>query len=609
VSLLAILVMLLPGLAWWAWLGKRGRDPLVALAQIAGVSLAVIILVAEVGFLFHIRFSGLIIGLLLVLCAGLALAGLIRCKIQFSKDRFWGLAIGLALFLLVIAWRLFQARDLIMPNWVDSQHHYLIIKVILENGGLPATLAPYLDQPFYYHYGFHATTALFTALSGLPIERAMLVFGQVLNATIALSIYDLGKTLWQDWRPAAAAALLAAFATRMPAYYLSWGRYTLTIGLVLLPLALALAIRLMKPPVHKADTFTLALLTAGVLLSHYFTGVLLSFFLVILALVFFLPRLKILFTAAVQSWRVGAGALLGLALAVPWLLRVARFSSLSTGVQSNLPESIAGALESPETARYIWQLLSPASNHWLLLPAAAGLIWALVRKERIAFAIWTLLLSLLTLPWSLTLRPFRQDHFAIVLFLPVTLYAGWFFLRVGRLAARWLKRRWVVLALAGLCVAGLITWSFPLSSNIVNPVTTFVTADDLDALDWVREHTPEDARFFINTTYWQSGIYRGVDGGGWLLPYTGRWAIVPTAFYGFSPDRQTNQQLVDWGREANKITTCDADFWDLVDEANLSWIYLREGTGALRSEGLVGCEGIYDTYANWAIKIYFVSRD
>ncbi|MCB2214116.1 hypothetical protein KQH50_01850 [bacterium] len=607
-TLLTILVMLLPGLAWWAWLGQRGRDPLVALAKIAGISLAVIILVTEIGFLLRIRFSGWIIGLMLALCAGLAIIGLIRRKIQFSKDRFIQITIGLAMFAIVITWRLYQARDLLLPNWVDSQHHYLIIKTILENRGLPATLAPYLDQPIYYHYGFHATTALFTALSGLPIERAMLVFGQVLNATIALSIYALGRTLWEDWRPAAAAALLAAFVTRMPAYYLSWGRYTLTTGMILMPLAIALTIRLMKPSVHKPDTLTLALLTAGVLLSHYFTGLLLAFLLIILAVVFFLPRLKTLFTATAQTWRVGAGALLGLALAAPWLLRVVRFSSLNTGVQSNLPASISSVLESPETARYIWQLLGPASNHWLLLPAAAGLIWSLVRKERIAFGIWTILLALLTLPWSLTLKPFRPDHFAIVLFLPVILYAGWLFWRVGHLIAGWLKRRWVSLAFIGLCLTGFIIWSFPLSSDIVNPVTTLVTSDDLDALNWVREHTPKEARFFINTTYWQNGNYRGTDGGGWLLPYTGRWSLVPTIFYGFSPNKQTAQQLVDWGREANKITTCDDNFWALVEEADLDWIYLREGTGGLQPEGLNGCKGIAEAYSNKSVWVYQVSN-
>lgn len=603
-SVLAIAAMLLPGLAWWAWLGKRGRDPLVTLAQIAGVSLAVIILVAEGAFVLGLQFAGWGVGLLLALCAGLALFGLIRRKTHLTKSQLRHLAIGLVLFIAVIAWRLFQARDLLLPNWVDSQHHYLIIKVILENRGLPATLTPYLDQSFYYHYGFHAITALFSTLSGLPIERAMVVLGQVLNATIALSIYALGKTLWRDWRPAAAAALLVAFVTRMPAYYLSWGRYTLTIGLILLPLAIAAALRLLKPPIHKADTLTLALLTAGTLLSHYFAGVLLAFFLVILAAVFFLPRLKRLYTATVQSWRVGAGALLGLALATPWLLRVMRFSSLSTGVQSNLPDSISSALESPETARYIWQLLSPASNHWLLLPAAAGLVWALIRRERGPFGIWTLLLALLTLPWSLTLRPFRPDHFAIVLFLPISIYAGWLFWQLGRLAARWFKRRWVTLAFVSLCVIGFIVWSFPLSSDIVNPVTTFVTADDLDALDWVRENTPDNARFFINTTYWQNGIYRSADGGGWLLPYAERWALVPTVFYGFSPDKQTTQQLVEWGREANKITTCDESFWALVEEANLGWIYLREGVGALQPEGLVGCGGVQMVYSASTGRIY-----
>ncbi len=34
--------------------------------------------------------------------------------------------------------------------------------------------------------------------------------------------------------------------TRMPAYYLSWGRYTLTIGMIFLPLAMSVALRLLR---------------------------------------------------------------------------------------------------------------------------------------------------------------------------------------------------------------------------------------------------------------------------------------------------------------------------------------------------------------------------
>lgn len=599
-SVLAFFVLLLPGLAWWAWFGRQDRDPLAALAQITGISLSAIILLAEIVFLLDGSFSALGIILLAVLFAGLAVAGVIRRGFHWPRQFRWYLWIGLPVFGLTIAWRLFQARGLLLPNWVDSQHHYLIIRAILEHGGLPETLAPYLDMPFYYHYGFHAVAAIYTAISGLEIGQAMIVIGQVLNALIGLSVYALGKALWKDWRPAAAAALLVTFVTRMPAYYLSWGRYTLTMGMIFLPLAMSVALRLLRKPRRKTDIILLALLTAGVLLSHYFTGLLLAIFLVILACVTFIPRLRKMLTALAGLSGIITGALLGLLLALPWLLRVAHYSSLGTGIESNLVTIVSGS----STASYIWKLLGPASNYALLVPAIIGLALALTKKIPSALSIWSLFLVVFALPWTFNLRPFRPDHFAIVLFLPVTLWAGWLFWQSGRWLAKRFQRRWACCALMLALLAGWVAWSFPLSADIVNPVTVMVTEDDLDALDWVKENTPEDARFYINTAYWQTDIYRGMDGGGWLLPYTGRWALVPTVFYGFSPDLEQVRELLDLGMTASEINDCSEEFWRLIDNAALSWIYLHQGQGTLQPDTLLACENISVAYKNDRVWIF-----
>ncbi len=599
-SVLAFFVLLLPGVAWWAWFGRQDRDPLVALAQITGISLAAIILLAELGFLIGVSFSTLGIILLAVLFAGLAVAGIIRRGFHWPRQFRWYLWIGLPVFGLTIAWRLFQARGLLLPNWVDSQHHYLIIRVILEHGGLPETLAPYLDMPFYYHYGFHAVAAIYTAISGLEIGQAMIILGQVLNALIGLSVYALGKALWKDWRPAAAAALLVTFVTRMPAYYLSWGRYTLTIGMIFLPLAMSVALRLLRKPHRKTDIALLALLTAGVLLSHYFTGLLLAIFLVILACIHFAPRLRKMLTAVAGLSGILTGALLGLILALPWLLRVAHYSSLSTGIESNLGTIASGS----STASYIWKLLGPTTNYALLVPAIIGLALALTKKIPSAFSIWSLFLAVFALPWTFNLQPFRPDHFAIVLFLPITLWAGWLFWQAGRWAARRFQRRWACCALMLALLVGWIAWSFPLSADIVNPVTVMVTEDDLDALEWVKENTPEDARFYINTTYWQTDIYRGVDGGGWLLPYTGRWALVPTVFYTFSPDLEQVRELLDLGMTASEINDCSEEFRQLVDSVDIHWIYVHQGQGTLQPDILLACENISVAYKNDRVWIF-----
>ena len=601
--LLAYTVLLLPGLAWWAWLGQRRADPLVSLAQVVGISLAAIPLLALAGFITGVRFSAGLLAILIAVFALLAVSGLIKkgCRIQHRYR--YHLIIGLALLGLTVGWRLYQARNLLLPNWVDSQHHHLIIQVILEEGGLPQDLSPYLPVPFYYHFGYHTAAALFTAISGLPIANVMLSLGQVLNAAVGLSVYALGKTLWRNWRPALAAALLVSFATRMPAYYLSWGRYTLTVGLIILPLAIAQAFNLMRGKTNWRTGLTLGLLTAGLLLTHYFTALLLAAFLGLLAIIHLIQGKRSIPQAILHlSWMVNSAGF-GLLLAVPWLWRVAKFTHSSAGLVTNLPESI-GVVFTGEGWSYIWQLLGPTHNHWLLVPAGIGLVWVLTKRHSLAFGLWSLVLALMALPWGVTLHPFRADHFAIVLFLPVSLLAGWLTWQAGQRAGRWLKQPWVANILLLLVVVGWIAWGFSDTSDIVNPTTVLVTETDLAALDWVAENTPPEARFYINTAYWLGNLYRGVDGGGWILPYTGRWALVPTVFYGFSPDKAWVGELRGWGETASQITGCTAEFWTLVEEAELDWIYLRSGVGSLQPVGLAGCEGVEEVYTNETVVIY-----
>ena len=601
--LLAFLAMLLPGLTWWSWMGKRGQDPLVSLAEVIGSSLSLIILIAEIGFILGITFSSPIIISILALLGILAGVGFFRKGIKLSRKHLVHLTIGIILFGLALVWRFYQARELLLPNWVDSQHHYLIIKVILENGAVPETLAPYLEGPFYYHFGYHAIAALFTVLSRLPIGDAMLIVGQFINAAVGLSVYALGKALWRDWRPAAAAGLLVTFVTRMPAYYLSWGRYTLLTGLVLLPLTMGLGLNILKKPRRKRDALSLALLTGGLLLSHYFGAALLASFLVILALTYIIPRLNKFSKAVKRLMPMVGGAVGGLLLAAPWLWRVVKFYPHQASVNTNLPETLDGLFNVGDGS-YLWQLLGPASNYWLLLVAGLGLVVGLVRKKKVGFGLWSVIIALMSLPWGITIKPFRPDHFVIISFISVGLWAGYALWKAAELLAKRFGKGWMSPVLMLLAVGGWFGWSFPLSSDIINPVTVLVTEEDIEALNWIRENTPEDARFYINTTHWQSGVYRGVDGGGWILPYTGRWAIVPTVFYGFSPDKEQNQQIRDWGAAASEIETCSEGFWRSVEEADVDFVYIRERIGSLQAEGLAECEGVERVFENSNVRIW-----
>lgn len=81
---------------------------------------------------------------------------------------------------------------------------------------------------------------------------------------------------------------------------------------------------------------------------------------------------------------------------------------------------------------------------------------------------------------------------------------------------------WLVLIVIALVITG---FGAQANQDAINDSTVLVTLGDIDAIKWLETHTPKDARFFVNTTGWGYGLYRGVDGGGWILPTTGRWSL------------------------------------------------------------------------------------
>jgi len=609
----ASLVLLLPGAVWLAWRPTAEGDGLGQLADGIGLSLALSALAALVFFFagVHLRVSEVRVAY--VLCLLLAAAGWLRrqyrakAPVALSWRAFLGLGVGALGVLAVLLWRFFQARGLIFPAWVDSVHHVLIVNKILALGGLPETLAPEVNVFFSYHYAFHWLTALFARLSGMASPQAVLWLGQVLNGLVALSVYRLGLALWGERRRAALAGLLVGFAFQMPAYYLAWGRYTLLTGLLLLPLAMAAALDLLRQPSSREAFLRLAVLTAGLALSHYMALYLFALFLLVLALsglwgVWRAPRRERLW-----PWLgLGLAVALGIALAFPWLYRVLWHQGAQAAVRlvSPLDASQMGYLQ------YILSLAGPLHNHVLFILAAAGAGYALLEERARPLALWGFLLALLMLPWGVRLGPFRPDHMAIVLFLPAALCLAHGLVGGAEvLYARFTRPEWRrgVVALALGAALGLLGWGAWQTRNVTNPVTQLVTPADVQALDWVRANLPAEARFLINVVPWQGSTYRGVDGGYWLIPYAGRQSLLPPVIYAWGPAQEV-ARINRWAEQAAQLKTCDAAFWALVDEAGLNYIYVREGQGSLTPQALNQCQGVVPVYRRDGVYIYAVER-
>ena len=596
---LAFVAICLPGLAWWLWLGDHKQDGGEALARIFAVSASVITLGALAFYTVRLKITPLAIGLLLSLFIGLVLIGLIHSwKTAFNKT--W--LIALVMLAIFSIWRIWQARELVFPNWVDSQHHVLIIRKIIENGGLPSTLEPYLPGPFYYHFAFHAVTAFFSVLSGLAPERAVLILGQVINACVGISVYALAKAIGKDWRIGAMAAFFVTFATKMPGYYLTWGRYTLLMGVMILPVAMAEVMQVKENHEHWWQMTGLTLLTAGTLLSHYFAAFLLALFLIILAILWFARSLK----AKRFYWKelilLAGPPLAGLVLVSRWYWRVFRYS---LGVFQPAVTLSAGAAGDVNQWHYYWMLVGPSSGYVVLALALIGALAGLFHTKTRGLAVWGLLVAFLALPLGLSVAPFRSDHFALVLFLPACCFAA--------LGLEWasglFQRLWQPAALsAGITalVAFMLIFGAQANWNAVNPDTILADQADLAALEWIDTHTPPEARFFINTTPWGYELYRGVDGGAWIMPYTGRWSLAPTIFYPFGGDQAFKAQMSVWGEKAANLKTCDEEFWELVQEADLQYLYLREGKGSLQAAALQGCAGLKRLYKSGGVSIWLI---
>jgi hypothetical protein len=651
-----LIVLFLPGTAWLAAVPAGKMDPLERIAEAAGASLALTGLVALYLGLAGIRLSasGVVELYGVILIFGLVVAT--RRGFRLRNLRIGGrglLAVGAVLAL--CAWRLYQARDLVLPVWVDPVHHVLLVRKMIEYGGLPPDWLPYLPAPMYYHYGFHILAAAFSFWSQIAPAQAVLLFGQVINAMVAFSVYRLAKAAWGDPLRAGLAALLTGFGFHMPAYYLSWGRYPLLAGLVVLPLAMAAALEVRQTPADRAAWARLALYTAAVCFCHFLAvGLLGLFFLVLLGAEVIriadyglrikknsirdmppIPAIRLI-------WQPFAAAAIGALVAAPWLGWVWSYTRQMFSVQVPDPSDTAKV---NDVWNYVTYLTGPQRSHILLALAGVGLLLGLIHGRARMIAIWGLLVAFLTTPYGPRFEPFRPDHLAIVLFLPGSLLLAELLVSIGELldfVRRVLRSphkiqkfapaspipvgeaglddsyppppgrewgwvdKWLPIWLPLMIGIGISGWGLWETRNIINPVTVLAQPADLDALHWVEQNTPTTARFFINGTPWMGPQYRGVDGGFWLQPLTGRFSVIPPIAYGWGAQADV-LRFLDWSKRVGEVTTCDDKFWSLVSDAQLDYIYLRSDVGNLQPPALEGCERIEKIFDQDGVLIYHLT--
>jgi hypothetical protein len=457
---------------------------------------------------------------------------------------------------LVLLINLFVARALPTGLFGDSYHHTLITRLLVEHGGLFDSWQPYAPlTTLTYHFGFHSNAAFAHWLTGFEVTQSVLISGQMLIAVsvvlLALLLLLLGAPLWAGvW-----AVLLVGFMLALPTSFVNWGRYTQTTGHVVLVATLGSWMLLAEQVARSATEhrwselwravaphwrmlLLAALMTTALMLTHYRV--------VIFGALFVASYLLALLLAA-RSGRVVAavigaalpGVALALLLAAPWLHNVLEGYLLRNAI--GMVSGGAGSSQMDFTVR-----LTPV--HPFYMPrfvVGAALVGLLVacwqRRWRLALPmIWAVLLIAVVVPQVVGLPGTRLIDYLTsysALYLTLPLLAGYLVAQVqagaARLLARWKVPAPLGYALLALMLGGGVLWGVPARLEAVHGQTQLVTYADMTAMRWIREHTPPDARFLVNSFSSYGGtLIVGSDAGWWLPLLTGRRSTLPPITYG-----------------------------------------------------------------------------
>jgi hypothetical protein len=329
--------------------------------------------------------------------------------------------------------------------------------------------------------------------------------------------------------------IVVGLLAHQPSWYVNWGRFTQLASQTLLLIAWVATVEALHswhdPEVqwkHRfGATVIAALLSSAVALLHFRVAA------------FYLPLVGL--NVLVMLWRGYA---------------VQRFLAVSSGVL--MISLMTFVCIVPALWQALWIYLNPApplltpsaetistavenyfglpldaipllsARPWLLMLAGIALLVGLLARNTLTFTvtIWSLLLvgsGLLYLTNIWLLAFVNLSGVLIIAYIPIALLIG---SAASEIIAhsRGYQRFVATCMLVVACAGGLA--AAPTRAQEVEPYRYFVTSADVQAMAWIRDHTPVDARFAVNTTFWLPLSPHGTDGGYWISYFTGRATTV-----------------------------------------------------------------------------------
>jgi len=430
--------------------------------------------------------------------------GGIRDLLRFSRLEIVFLA---AVYSLGVALRLVPklSVDPHLPAFMaDVWYRVCMAQYVLDHWALPEPdirYAPYGYVPMWYPPGSPFLLALLARLTGLDLPTVVTRIVPLLEALSPLSLYVLGREMYDRWVGAAATLILALTPNFL---YFTGIADPQSFTMFMIPLILAIWHR------HASDPSRGKVLLAGGLMGLNFL-VHLSYFLEALDLIVFSLGLYIQRRAGRWIFR-DLLAVIGISqfIAAPWWLPRNLYwwwieaLTTSSGLQAITKEILLyGPFAAAIGAAGVLLILENWREH------APLLMWVVPNAvesqvERILSALGAIHLS-----WSTLAKPLEEYRFFPFLAQPLALAAGVALFWGLGLSSR--RRRLLALGLI-LVGAGVDVATYDLGGKITN---AGMTIDEYEAAVWFREHTGEWAR--ISADYYRAQMFAGVCGGRALL--------------------------------------------------------------------------------------------
>jgi len=421
----------------------------------------------------------------------------------------------------------YSLRSVVVGPGSDSYHHTLIAQLIMERGQLPRDYLPYTPLvSFTYHFGFHSVTAAIAEVARVPAHIVVPIVAQLLIGLAALAVATFTEMITRSRLAAAVSAVMVACVAVFPAYLINYGRYTQLAGTVLLAGLLALVWDWDAMGWRWQQLPFAALVAAGTGLTHYRVTLMAASGLAVIFGAGLLWR-----NAPWSTWKkvmVRGVALAGMALvlAAPWLGHVLSQRNLGYSLAVSDPGPTFFSLD-----RFGPVVLNYPTNGLLIVLLGLALVVALAFRDRPSLLVvaWSAFMLLASLP--LFAGTFMDTVSVVIsLFLPVAVVIG---AAAGRLLDRAGPASPVLRVPVLVALLALILTGAPRLAAIADPNGAFVRPGDVAAAMWVRENTPQSARFMVNTYHWDfmRDFIIGIDAGYWLPLLAGRQTVtMPMTF-------------------------------------------------------------------------------